>query len=158
LQRARARLQQAAPVEDQVVEPSGPDQRALLDRYVAAFENADIAALMRLLRDDAEWEMPPLLTWFAGREAIGRFLASNIFGSPRAWRMVATSANGQPAVAAYLRGRDGVYHAHAIQVLTVTATGIARVVTFLDPSLFVTFDLPTAYDPAAPVGASTFPH
>jgi RNA polymerase sigma-70 factor (ECF subfamily) len=146
LQRARARLEQAAPVEDEVVEPAGPDQRALLDRYMAAFEAADIAALMRLLREDAEWEMPPLPTWFAGREAIRRFLARQVFGAPRAWRMVATSANGQPAVAAYLRGGDGGYDAHAIQVLTVTATGIARVVVFLDPSLFVTFDLPTTYD------------
>jgi RNA polymerase sigma-70 factor, ECF subfamily len=156
LQRARARLEQAAPVEDQVVEPAGPDQRALLDRYMAAFEAADIAALMRLLREDAEWEMPPLPTWFAGREAIGRFLARQVIGAPRGWRMVATSANGQPAVAAYLRGGDGGYDAHAIQVLTVTATGIARVVAFLDPSLFVTFDLPTTYD-AAPSAASARP-
>jgi RNA polymerase sigma-70 factor (ECF subfamily) len=156
LQRARTRLEQAAPVEDQVVEPAGPDQRALLDRYMAAFEAADIAALMRLLREDAEWEMPPLPTWFAGREAIGRFLARQVFGAPRAWRMVATSANGQPAVATYLRDGDSGYDAHAIQVLTVTATGIARVVAFLDPSLFVTFDLPTTYD-AAPLAASTRP-
>jgi RNA polymerase sigma-70 factor (ECF subfamily) len=156
LQRARTRLEQAAPVEDQVVEPAGPDQRALLDRYMAAFQDADITALLRLLREDAEWEMPPLPTWFAGREAIGRFLARQVIGAPRAWRMVATSANGQPAVAAYLRGGDGGYDAHAIQVLTVTATGIARVVAFLDPSLFVTFDLPTTYD-AAPSAASTRP-
>jgi len=156
LQRARARLEQATPTEDQIVEPAGPAQRALLDLYMAAFEAADMAALMRLLREDAEWEMPPLPTWFASREAIGRFLARQVFGAPRAWRMVATSANGQPAVAAYLRGGEGGYDAHAIQVLTVTATGIARVVAFLDPSLFVTFDLPTSYD-AAPSAASTGP-
>lgn len=157
LQRARARLEQVAPVEDQVVEPVGPDQRALLDRYMAAFEDADVTALMRLLREDAGWEMPPWLTWFAGRQAIGQFLASQVFGAPRAWRMVATRANGQPAVAAYLRGGDGGYHAHAIQVLTVTSGGIARVVTFLDPSLFGVFDLPATHDAAAPVAASTRP-
>ena len=149
LQRARTRLEQAPPVEDQVVEPAGPAQRGLVDRYMAAFEAADVAALVRLLREDAEWEMPPLPTWFAGREAIGRFLARQVFGAPRAWRLVATRANGQPAVAAYLRGDEGGYDAHAIQVLTVTATGIARVVAFLDPSLFDTFDLPATYDPAA---------
>jgi RNA polymerase sigma-70 factor, ECF subfamily len=158
LQRARARLEQAPPVEDQVAEPAGPDQRALLDRYMAAFEDADIAGLLRLLREDAQWEMPPLPAWFAGRQTIGRFLASQVFGAPRVWRLVATSANGQPAFATYLRGTDGGYHAHAIQVLTVTAAGVARVVTFLDPSLFVTFDLPATYDAAAPVAASTPPH
>jgi RNA polymerase sigma-70 factor (ECF subfamily) len=72
--------------------------------------------------------------------------------------MVATSANGQPAFAAYLRGPDGGCHAHAIQVLTVTAGGIARVVTFLDLSLFPVFDLPTTVDTAAPAAASTPSH
>ena len=158
LQRARARLEQAAPMEDQIVEPAGPDQRALVDRYMAAFEAADVAALLRLLREDAEWEMPPWATWFAGRQAIGRFLTSQIFAAPKAWRLVATRANGQPAVAAYLRGPEGAYHAHAIQVLTVTAEGIARVVAFLDPSLFATFDLPATHDTAAPAAASTPSH
>jgi RNA polymerase sigma-70 factor (ECF subfamily) len=158
LQRARARLEEADPMEDQIVEPAGADQRALLDRYMKAFQAADIAALLRLLRDDPQWEMPPLPAWFAGREAIGRFLASQIFGAPRAWRLVATRANGQPAVATYLRGPDRGYHAHAIQVLTVTAEGIARVVAFLDPSLFVTFGLPTTHEAAAPAAASVPPH
>ena len=157
LQRARARLEEAAPAEDQLVEPAGADQRALLDRYMKAFQDADIAALLRLLREDAQWEMPPLPAWFAGREAIGRFLASQVFGAPRAWRMVPTSANGQPAFATYLCGPDGGYHAHAIQVLTVTATGIARVVAFLDPSLFGAFGLPATHDAAAPAAAAAPP-
>jgi RNA polymerase sigma-70 factor, ECF subfamily len=157
LQRARARLEQAPPVEDQVAEPAGPDQRALLDRYMAAFEAADIAALLRLLREDAQWEMPPLPAWFAGRQAIGRFLASQVFGASRVWRLVATRANGQPAVAAYLRGPAGGYHAHAIEVLTVTAAGIARVVAFLDPSLFVLFGLPATHDAAARAAAAAPP-
>jgi RNA polymerase sigma-70 factor (ECF subfamily) len=156
LQRARARLEEAAPVEDQVVEPAGADQRALLDRYMAAFEAADIAALTGLLQEDAQWEMPPVPAWFAGRQAIGRFLASQVVGAPRAWRMVPTRANGQAAFATYLRGPNGGYHAHAIQVLSVTAAGIARVVAFLDPSLFVTFGLPATHD-AAPAAASAPP-
>ena len=157
LQPARARLEEAAPAEDQVVEPAGADQRALLDRYMAAFEAADIAGLLRLLREDAQWEMPPVPVWFAGRQVIGRFLAGQVFGAPRAWCMVPTRANGQPAFATYLRGPDGGYHAHAIQVLSVTAAGIARVVTFLDPSLFVTFGLPATHDAADPAAASAPP-
>ena len=46
LQRARAQLDQAAPTEDAVAEPSTPEQRELLDRYVAAFESYDINALV----------------------------------------------------------------------------------------------------------------
>jgi RNA polymerase sigma-70 factor (ECF subfamily) len=146
-----------APVEDQIVESAEPDHRVLLDQYMAAFENADIAALLRLLRLDAELEMPPLLTWFTGREAVGRFIGSHIFGAPDAMRMVPTRANGQPAVAAYLRDHDGIHRAHAVQVLTATATGIARIVAFLDPNLFAMFGLPQVH-PIAAVAASTRPH
>ena len=149
LQRARAQLEQVAPLEDEVAEPTEPDRLALLDRYMAAFENADVTALMRLMREDVVWEMPPFVAWFKGQEAVGRFIASQVFGPPDAWRMVPTSANGQPAVAAYRRGHDGAHHAHAIQVLTVTAVGIAHVVTFLEPNLFAAFGLAAVHDAAA---------
>ena len=58
--------------------------------------------------------------------------------------MVPAAANGQPAFAAYLRGGDGVDRAHAVQVLTVTRSGLARIVSFNDPSLFAPFGLPRA--------------
>jgi RNA polymerase sigma-70 factor (ECF subfamily) len=150
LQRARAQLEVVAPAEDEVAEPAEPDRRALLDRYVAAFENADVAALRQLLRDEAVMEMPPNLGWFAGREAVWRFLAAQVFAGPGVIRMVPTQANGQVAAAAYLRGRDGVHHAHAVHVLTATATGITRIVAFLDPGLFPRFGLPPTYDVAPP--------
>ena len=79
LQRARAQLEQVAPAEDDVYEPSDPQQRALLDRYATAFENADVPGLMELLRADAVFEMPPQRMWFAGREPIGCFLATWVF-------------------------------------------------------------------------------
>ena len=57
--------------------------------------------------------------------------------------MVPTTANGQPAAAAYHRDGDGNYQAYAIVVLTTTTTGIARIVVFGDPRLFTTFGLPS---------------
>ena len=63
--------------------PPTPDDRALLDRYAAAFENADVAALMRVLREDAVLEMPPLPAWFAGPAQVGRFLGAQVLH--RAW-------------------------------------------------------------------------
>jgi RNA polymerase sigma-70 factor (ECF subfamily) len=66
-------------------------------------------------------------------------------------------ANGQPAFAAYRRGRDGTYEAHALQVLTVTATGVARLVIFLDPALFRTFGLPPHYGTAETAAAGRWP-
>jgi RNA polymerase sigma-70 factor, ECF subfamily len=141
LQRARDHLRQAAPAPDEIREPGEPELRTLLDRYASAFENADVPALTRLLRADAVLEMPPLPGWFAGRERIGRFLAFRVFGRPGDFAMVPTAANGQPAFAAYLRGHDGVHRAHAVQVLTVSASGIAHVVSFNQPELLATFGM-----------------
>jgi len=142
LQRARRHLDEVSPAEDDVYEPADPYQRTLLDRYAAAFENADITALMDLLRDDAVFEMPPVPTWFSGRESIGRFLDSRVLDRPGDIRMVPTAANGQPALAGYMRGHDGFHHAHALQVLTVSASHITRIVSFIDPDLFAVFGLP----------------
>ncbi len=141
LQRARARLEQVATAADQVAEPAEPEARALLDRYIAAFENADAEALQRLLRTDATLELPPSPTWYTGGDAAAHSVAG--LGSPGDWRMVATSANGQPAAAAYRRGGDGTYQAYGIVVLTATSTGIARIVVFADPTLLAGFGLPS---------------
>jgi RNA polymerase sigma-70 factor (ECF subfamily) len=142
LQRARAGLRDAAPVPDEIREPADAGQRALLDQYAGALENADLTALMRLLRADAVVEMPPVPTWFAGHVQISRFLAAHVLRGPGELRTVPAAANGQPALAAYLRGHDGVYRAHAVQVLTCTGTGISRIVSFIEPRLFATFGLP----------------
>ncbi|HWM97993.1 MAG TPA: sigma-70 family RNA polymerase sigma factor [Streptosporangiaceae bacterium] len=151
LRRARAQLAEVLPAEDELAEPAEPDRRALLDRFAAAFENADVSGLAELLREDVALEMPPLLTWFAGRADVTRFLASSpVFTAPGQLRLVPVMANGEPAFAAYQRGSDGAYRAYAVTVPTVTSTGIARIVTFFDPDLFGSFGLPAAItgDPA----------
>jgi RNA polymerase sigma-70 factor (ECF subfamily) len=141
LRRARAQLADVLPAENAVTEPAEPAQRAMLDQFMAAFVHADVAALAKLLRDDVVLEMPPLLTWFAGRDDVTGFFARQVFPQTQ-FRMVATVANGQPAAAAYHRDGRGRYQAHAITVLTMTTTGIARIDTFLDPALFPKFGLP----------------
>ena len=149
LQRARARLAEVAPDEDQIHEPADPQARALLDSYATAFQNADVTAVVRLLREDAVFEMPPEETWFTGRELIGRFLRSQVLTEPGRFQMIPVAANGQPAVAAYMRGHDGGYCAHAICVLTIAASRVTRVTSFNDPGLFATFGLPQAVAAAA---------
>jgi len=142
LRRARAQLAGVLPAENAVAEPADPAQRAVLDQFMAAFEHADVAALARLLRADVALEMPPLLTWFAGRDNVLGFYSAQLFTAPGRFRLVATSANGQPAAAGYYRDGSGRCPAHAITVLTVTAAGIARIDTFLDAALFPKFGLP----------------
>jgi RNA polymerase sigma-70 factor, ECF subfamily len=138
LQRARARLRELGLAAGQITEPTAPRTRALLDEYIAAFENADVAALERLLTEDAILEATPMRTWFAGRKTCVPFLR-NLLGSPGDWRMLATSANGQPAAAVFTRDRDGNYQPYGICVLTVTGAGIRRISSFGDPRLVTVF-------------------
>jgi len=142
LQRARIGLRDVAPMRDEVREPADGQQRALVDQYAAAIENADVTALMRLLQADATFEMPPQSAWFLGREQIGRFLASYVLREPGDLRTILTSANGQPALAVYQRAADGAHRAHVVQVLTCTTAGVARIVAFRNPGLFAAFGLP----------------
>jgi RNA polymerase sigma-70 factor (ECF subfamily) len=139
LQRARARLGELALTDGQITEPTAPSARALLDQYIAAFENADAAALERLLLEDVTLEATPLRTWFAGRRTCLPFLRDHLLGSPGDWRMLATSANGQPAAAAYTRDEHGSYQPYGICVLTVTSGGICRISSFGDPGLVTVF-------------------
>jgi RNA polymerase sigma-70 factor (ECF subfamily) len=139
LQRARARLEERAPAADEITEPASPRARALLDQYIAAFENADAAALERLLLADATLEATPLRTWFTGRKTCVPFLRDHLLGAPGDWRMLATSANGQPAAAAYTRDQHGNYQPYGICVLTVTGAGIRRISSFGDPGLVTVF-------------------
>jgi RNA polymerase sigma-70 factor, ECF subfamily len=144
MQRARAHLAEIAPSEDTAALPTDRRRLELIERYCAAFERADLAALTELLRTDIALEMPPFTSWFHGREAVTRFLAARAFGEPGAARMIPIRANGQPAAAHYRRGEDGVHRAHALHVLTDDTRGdVASITVFLDEELFTAFGLPT---------------
>jgi RNA polymerase sigma-70 factor (ECF subfamily) len=142
LQRARAELARLQPAEDDMSEPDEPVRRALLDQFATALETRDLAALEGLLTEDTRWEMPPIPTWFSGRADVMRLLAAKIRPGRNRRIVVETSANGQPAVALYIHGSDGLYHANSIKVLTLTKSGVAAVLAFHQPALFPAFGLP----------------
>jgi RNA polymerase sigma-70 factor, ECF subfamily len=129
LQRARARLDEASPAPEDVIEPTDPRARELLAEYIAGFERADTAALERALRTDAALEMVGTRTWFSGRITCLSYLA-RVVGSPGDWLMVPTVANGQPAVGAWYRDGQGGRQALGVAVLTVTPAGISRITVF----------------------------
>jgi RNA polymerase sigma-70 factor, ECF subfamily len=141
LQRARASLSRG-PAESQIAEPSDAAIGQIVDRYIRAFEAADVDTLVTLLTEDAVLEMPPVPLWYLGRADYGRFIARVFAMRGTDWRMIRTSANAQPAVAAYCRAADGAYELHTLQVFTVTAAGVARNVVFQDPQVFRSFALP----------------
>jgi RNA polymerase sigma-70 factor (ECF subfamily) len=150
LQRARAQLDQASPTEEEIHEPDSADQRELLDRYVAAFENKDIQQIVDLFTKDAVWEMPPFDAWYQGAETIGRLIDTHCPArGPGDMRLLPTRANGQPAFGLYMRGDDGGYRPFQLHVLSIGDAGVGHVVCFFDLSLFSTFGLPETL-PAQP--------
>lgn len=140
LQRVRAALAGAGDAHA-VTEPDDPEVRAVVQRYMHAFEAADVPALVRLLADDAVLEMPPVPLWYRGSGDYGRFM-ERVFGMRgTGWAMRALTANGQPALAAYAPQSGGGRRLHTLQVLTVIAGRVARNVVFADPRLFDAFGL-----------------
>ncbi|WP_218017653.1 RNA polymerase subunit sigma-70 [Nocardia caishijiensis] len=137
LQRARARIEQHARSQA----PDDPQTRRLAEQYATAWERADVDGIVALLAADARYAMPPLPDWYAGRPAIEEFLVT---GPLRwRWRFRPTVANGQPAFGTYWWDPErSVFAAMALDVITVRDGAITDVVSFLDPALFVRFELP----------------
>jgi RNA polymerase sigma-70 factor (ECF subfamily) len=145
LQRARAQLDAVGPSQDDsLAAPESPAARDLLDRYIAAFEAYDIDKLVELFTAEAIWEMPPFDGWYQGPEAIGTLSRVKCPAeAPGDIRLIATTANGQPAAAMYMRNRDtGEHEAFQFHVLDVARDGVSHVVAFLDTALFAKFGLP----------------
>jgi RNA polymerase sigma-70 factor (ECF subfamily) len=142
LQRARATLGDAALDEDHIGERDDSSLWVTVERYVDAFERADIGALTRLLAEDVVLEMPPVPLWLRGRDMYGVFIGRAFAMRGTGWRMVPFGANGQPAVAAYNPAGDGSHVAHSVQLFDGLDEAISHTVAFQNPSLFELFHLP----------------
>jgi RNA polymerase sigma-70 factor (ECF subfamily) len=145
LQRARSRVREAGVGQETLSEPSAAEQRAWVDRYMKAFEHADVEELKRLLTEDVLMEMPPVLNWFVGRSSYGLFMEWVFEAAGTDWCLSAVSGNGQPGFAAYRRAGEG-YELHTLQIFTVTAEGISRNTVFQDPEVFASFGLAATLD------------
>jgi len=148
LQRARETMKREyhKPGVPVLVRSENAETANLLSRYVQAWEAADSASLISLLRDDAALTMPPFPAWYRGRAAIQRFLDQFLFtqAAPGFFRLAATRANGCPTFAVYQRDNMGVYRPAALQILTIADSRIAQIDDFLtfDNRLFTRFSLP----------------
>jgi len=117
------------------------DQRALLDRYVDAFERYDITSLVALLRDDVVMSMPPFDFWLSGPDQMARFFVGDGKGCEGS-RLVAVRANGMAAFASYKPDPAGGHAPWSIQVIEVSGDRIVGHHNFLDTNLFELFGLP----------------
>jgi RNA polymerase sigma-70 factor, ECF subfamily len=143
LQRGRKSVE-ARKDQDVSQEASSSDDTALLRRYITTWESGDLDAFTALLAEDARLSMPPRPEWFAGREAIRRFLASVMAAEPHQYCLVPLRANGQPAVAVYTRPMtgDAAYEPSAISLLAFRAARVTQITRFSFPRLFPLFGLP----------------
>ncbi|MFE3194962.1 sigma-70 family RNA polymerase sigma factor [Nocardia sp. NPDC059240] len=139
LQRARKTLRENGITEDEVTESA--EQRTIVDNYATAFRNADLAALEKLLADDVTMEMPPMLNWYLGRMAYRGFMARVFDTRGTDWRLLPVGANGQPALAAYVRDGEGTYVLHTLQVFTIRDGLIAGMIAYQVEEIFRIFDL-----------------
>ena len=142
LQRARGTIEQHLPEPPQAA--ADPAERELLNRYVAAFEHADMDGLVALLREDATLRMPPQPTLSGGLQIARFFLETVAEGDLTRIRHRPTWANGRPAVTIELRAEDGTWIPHGISVLEIDEGRIAGIDAFLDPTLLPRFKLPAA--------------
>jgi RNA polymerase sigma-70 factor (ECF subfamily) len=143
LKRARAGLQRREPptAEREPASTSdSPADRALVAKFVRAYESSDTEALVALFTDDISVSMPPIPLEYQGRDVVARLFVS-IFGSGRSVDLVPTRANGQPAFGAYLRASTGIRHGTGLFVLTLTGDRI-RTFTRFDSSVLPWFGLP----------------
>ena len=149
LHRARVALNKNYSAEPLVnLRLTDPATRALLDRYVETWEQADVPGLLALLREDVMVSMPPSPTWYSGRAALGTVAEAMIFaGEGRGrFRLKPTRANGQPAFGFYRRDEaTGVYRAESIQVVSLDdrAARLTTLTSFFDAKLFAHFGLPS---------------
>lgn len=119
--------------------------REIVTGYSSALERGDADALVALLTEDVTWSMPPRPCWYRGLAAVTDFAIQVPLTGCGSWQHISTSANGQPAVASYLRNaHSGQHVGWSIDVLTLRADKIAEITAFIGPEHFAAFGLPAS--------------
>ena len=144
LKRARAALQyRRAQADRKPPPPDSAQERALVRRFIRAYEAGEVDEVVALLTEDAWLIMPPVPLQYQGREAAARFLAATGCLPGRSARLVPTRANGQPAFGVYVRDPHApVAHATGILVLTLADSQISAMTGVLDTGALRIFGLP----------------
>ncbi len=146
LQRAHKTVDERLPARSQqaTLQALGDEQlREIVDRFVNAWEHADVDAVVAMLTDDATIAMPPQPTWYRGRDAVATFLRTVALAARNRWRLLPVTANGQLAFGEY-RWNEATGHfvGEAVCVLTLADALIVDITAFRGPGLLANFGLP----------------
>jgi RNA polymerase sigma-70 factor, ECF subfamily len=135
LRRARKAVAERLPRESQqaTLRVLGDDGiREVVERYVDAWERGDVGAILAMLAEDATFSMPPLPTWYRGRDAIAAFLTR--FALQDRWRLLPARANGQLAFGCYAwDAEQRNYMGLSLDVLTLDGIWATEVTSFVAP-------------------------
>ena len=146
LQRAHKTVDQRLPEQSQQAtlrSLSDGTLRQVVQRYVTAWERNDIDAVVAMLAEDAKLTMPPLPTWYRGREQVAIFLSGVPLGGATRWRLLPARANGQLAFGLYAwDDKTQTFMPRAVDVLTLRGAQIEEITAFLTPDAFRRFDFP----------------
>ncbi|WP_049579550.1 sigma-70 family RNA polymerase sigma factor [Streptomyces sp. SBT349] len=150
LQRARATLAATGVTAADTSQPLTDEHKALLARYLEAFESYDMDALTALLAEDATLSMPPFDLWFRGHDDIRAWMVGE-GAECRGSRLIPTSANGSPAFGQYRPDPKGGHSPWALQVVEISEGRITGLNAFLDTArFFPLFGLPSHLPEAEP--------
>jgi RNA polymerase sigma-70 factor (TIGR02960 family) len=146
LQRARAALDARLPAagRERPPLPRSRRERQLAERFAEAYQGGDVDGLLRLLTDDAWLTMPPATLEYQGHDAIAAFLTDGArWRGGRAYQLLPTSANGQPAFGSYLQDEHAdIFRGHGLIVLTLEGDRISAITRFIDNSVLAHFGFP----------------
>ena len=153
LQRAHKTVDQRLPEQSQQAtlrSLSDDALRRVVQRYVAAWERNDVGAVVAMLAEDAKLAMPPLPTWYRGRDQVASFLSDGPLAGTTRWRLIPARANGQLAFGLYAwDDTTQTFTPRAIDVLTLRGAQIQQITAFLTPDAFPNFDLPASLPASA---------
>ena len=148
LQRAHRTVDERLPsqTQQQTLRLLGDDELSrVVGRYVAAWERNDVDAVVSMLADDAQMTMPPLPSWYRGRDQIAAFLRGYALADIKRWNLIPTSANGQASAAGYLwDNQTQAFTPYCLYVLTLRERQISEITAFVTGKLFHAFGLPAA--------------
>jgi RNA polymerase sigma-70 factor, ECF subfamily len=146
LQRAHKTVDRRLPAQSQQATLRALGDAALrqvVERYVTAWERNDVDAVVAMLAEDAKLAMPPLPTWYRGRDQVASFLGGGPLAGTTRWRLIPARANGQLAFGLYAwDDKAQTFRPRAIDVLTLRGPQIQEITAFLTPAAFRNFDLP----------------
>jgi len=145
LQRARTALGRLEPTQQATRRALGEQAHQLLvERFIEAWRRADVETVVALLAEDATFTMPPLPTWYRGREAIRTFMVEKVFQNR--WRFSQFRVSGQATVVAYLwNDAAGTFKLSVLNLLTFRGDRVAAISAFLDDGLLARFGLPATW-------------